>query len=76
MCRSFESRNNQLPVITGKQEEINKVQKSSYSKDKQPKYIVKREKKCKAMSLIANIVVSLMKEKRAMFCLGKVLPRM
>eukprot|EP00112_Aurelia_sp_Birch-Aquarium-sp1_P007229 Seg1787.6 transcript_id=Seg1787.6/GoldUCD/mRNA.D3Y31 product="hypothetical protein" protein_id=Seg1787.6/GoldUCD/D3Y31 len=45
MCRSFESTSSQLQVISGKQEAINKIHKSSFKQSKQPESKVKRDKK-------------------------------
>eukprot|EP00112_Aurelia_sp_Birch-Aquarium-sp1_P015145 Seg333.2 transcript_id=Seg333.2/GoldUCD/mRNA.D3Y31 product="hypothetical protein" protein_id=Seg333.2/GoldUCD/D3Y31 len=45
MCRSFESTRSQLQVISGKQEAINKIHKSSFKQSKQPESKAKRDNK-------------------------------
>ena len=45
MCRSFESTKSQLPSLSGKQEEINKIHKSSHKQSKQPESKVRGDNK-------------------------------
>ena len=71
MCRSFESTSNQLQVISGKQEEINKIHKSSHKQSKQPESKVRGDNRQPEMIKCKFCCQSHAKRQESCFAWGK-----